>query len=69
MEIVSKDSKNIFEEQEALFDFVVHASDLAHNVKSFNISLQWVELLSNEFWKQGDREKELGFPVSFLCDI
>lgn len=68
MEIVSKDSKNIFEEQEALFDFVVHASDLAHNVKSFNISLQWVELLSNEFWKQGDKEKELGFPISFLCD-
>ena len=68
VEIVSKDSKNIFEEQEALFDFVVHASDLAHNVKSFNISLQWVELLSNEFWKQGDKEKELGFPISFLCD-
>ena len=68
IEIVSKDSKNIFEEQEALFDFVVHASDLAHNVKSFDISLQWVELLSNEFWKQGDKEKELGFPISFLCD-
>jgi len=22
----------------------------------------------NEFWQQGDREKELNLPVSFLCD-
>ena len=28
-----KDSKNIFEEQEALFDFIVHAGDIAHNAK------------------------------------
>ena len=27
-----------------------------------------MELLSEEFWKQGDLEKELNLPVSFLCD-
>ena len=26
------------------------------------------ELLSNEFWLQGDKEKEMKLPVSFLCD-
>lgn len=66
--IVNKDSKNIFEEQEALFDFIVHAGDIAHNAKKFHISLKWVELLSNEFWLQGDKEKTLNIPISFLCD-
>ena len=57
-----------FEEQQSLFDFMIHAADLAHNTKLFNISLKWVELLSEEFLLQGDKEKSLKLPVSFLCD-
>ena len=36
--------------------------------KLFRISLKWVELLSEEFWRQGDLEKDNNLPVSFLCD-
>ena len=49
-------------------NFITHIADLFHNYKKFEISLKWVELLSNEFWNQGDREKELGLSISFLCD-
>ena len=56
------------EEQQSLLDFILHLADLAHNTKLFRISLKWVELLSEEFWRQGDLEKELNLPVSFLCD-
>ena len=57
-----------FDEQQSLLNFFIHSADLAHNAKLFKISLQWVELLSEEFWNQGDLEKELNLPVTFLCD-
>ena len=66
--ILSGDDKTKFEEQQMVLDFFIHSADLAHNTKLFNISLQWVELLSNEFWLQGDKEKSMNLPVSFLCE-
>ncbi|MCQ2818899.1 MAG: 3',5'-cyclic nucleotide phosphodiesterase [archaeon] len=57
-----------FDNQQSFLDYFIHAADLAHNTKLFSISLQWVELLSKEFWLQGDKEKMQQLPVSFLCD-
>lgn len=68
VEILSKNPKTQFDEQQALLDYFIHAADLAHNTKLFSISIQWVELLSNEFWNQGDKEKSMNLPVSFLCE-
>ena len=62
----NEQSKN--EEQQYLLDFMIHLADLAHNTKLFEISLKWVSLLSEEFWRQGDLEKKKNLPVSFLCD-
>ena len=67
-EILTGNENTKFEEQQSLFDFFIHSADLSHNTKLFNISLKWVELLSEEFWLQGDKEKAMKLPVSFLCD-
>ena len=66
--LLSGNEKSKFDEQQMLFNYLIHAADLGHNCKKFNISLQWVELLSEEFWIQGDIEKNKGMPISFLCD-
>ena len=68
LNLLSGNEQSKIEEQQCLLDYMIHLADLAHNTKLFEISLKWVELLSEEFWKQGDLEKELNLPVSFLCD-
>ena len=60
--------KSKFEEQQIMFNYLIHTADLGHNAKKFEISLQWVELLTYEFWKQGDSEREKNLTISFLCD-
>jgi hypothetical protein len=68
LNLLSGDEKTRSDEQQSFLDFMLHLSDLAHNTKLFSISIKWVELLSEEFWKQGDLEKEHKLPISFLCD-
>ena len=66
--LLSGNDKTKFDEQQSLLDFLIHSADLAHNTKDFNISLKWVQLLTEEFWLQGDKERASGLPISFLCD-
>ena len=68
LNLLSGDERTRSDEQQSLLDFMIHLADLAHNTRLFNISIKWVELLSEEFWRQGDLEKEHNLPISFLCD-
>lgn len=54
--------------QQDFINFIIHAIDIGHAAKPFEQELKWADLVTKEFHNQGDKEKELGLPVSFLCD-
>lgn len=47
---------------------LVHIADISNPTKKFKVYKRWVEGVFEEFFSQGDRERELGLPVSMLCD-
>lgn len=51
-----------------MIEFCVHAADVSTNTRAFDVAVDWTMLLFEEFFNQGDIEKDKGFPVSFLCD-
>ncbi|OON15512.1 3'5'-cyclic nucleotide phosphodiesterase [Opisthorchis viverrini] len=47
---------------------IVHCADIGHPAKKWSLHEQWTNMLCEEFFRQGDREKELNLPISPLCD-
>ena len=68
--VISIDSKeeNSFSEQQEYLECLLHIADISHNAKSFEMTTKWVDLLTEEMLCQGDKEKERGMQISFLCD-
>lgn len=60
--------KLMAESQQEVLNLLIHLGDLSHNSKSSDISYKWTLLLYEEFFNQGDKERVLGKPISFLCD-
>lgn len=47
---------------------LIHASDISNPIKPFDIYKNWISRVLQEFFEQGDKEKALGLPISYLCD-
>ncbi|XP_049340802.1 dual specificity calcium/calmodulin-dependent 3',5'-cyclic nucleotide phosphodiesterase 1A isoform X2 [Astyanax mexicanus] len=47
---------------------MLHAADISHPAKGWNLHYRWTQALMEEFFRQGDKEEELGLPFSPLCD-
>ena len=56
------------EVQQLILSQCVHTSDLSSPAKSIEVCDKMLDLVYIEFFNQGDKEKELGLPVSMLCD-
>lgn len=54
--------------QQEFLNIIIHTCDISNPTKPFNIYSKWVDRVMEEFWNQGDKEKDLKIPVSFLCD-
>ncbi|KAF8770383.1 Calcium/calmodulin-dependent 3' like protein [Argiope bruennichi] len=51
-----------------VLSLMLHCCDISHPAKDWNLHFRWTQRLMEEFFRQGDKEKELGLPFSPLCD-
>ncbi|XP_014227076.1 cAMP-specific 3',5'-cyclic phosphodiesterase isoform X4 [Trichogramma pretiosum] len=47
---------------------LVHCADLSNPTKPLPLYRRWVDLLMEEFFQQGDKERELNMDISPMCD-
>ena len=66
-EIQSNLSK-LFEAQQGVLNMLIHSADISNPAKPDKISEAWTKRVYDEFFVQGDMEKEMGLPISNFCD-
>ena len=47
---------------------MVHCADLSNPTKPLELYNNWVDRIMEEFFQQGDRERESGLDISPMCD-
>uniref|UniRef100_A0AAY4BC10 Phosphodiesterase n=1 Tax=Denticeps clupeoides TaxID=299321 RepID=A0AAY4BC10_9TELE len=47
---------------------MVHCADLSNPTKSLDLYRQWTDRIMEEFFHQGDRERDRGMEISPMCD-
>ncbi len=47
---------------------MVHCADLSNPTKPLAIYKHWVERIMEEFFRQGDKERDQGLDISPMCD-
>ncbi|XP_039602735.1 calcium/calmodulin-dependent 3',5'-cyclic nucleotide phosphodiesterase 1B-like isoform X2 [Polypterus senegalus] len=55
-------------EKPSAMSLLLHTADISHPSKPWRLHARWTKTLMEEFFKQGDKEAELGLPFSPLCD-
>lgn len=47
---------------------MLHCADLSNPTKKLHLYQKWCSLLMEEFFQQGDKERQLGLEISPMCD-
>jgi len=66
--ILADSSSKNNENQQLILDNCIHLCDISNPAKKANVYDRWVDLVFEEFFNQGDKEKIANVPISLLCD-
>jgi len=56
------------DDRQLALNMVLKCSDVSHPARPLHLHLLWTDLITEEFYRQGDFEERLGMPISPLCD-
>ena len=56
------------EDKELVMNMAIKCADIGHAAKCTELHEKWTAFVCEEFFHQGDLEKEKGLPVSMYCD-
>ncbi len=62
------DDTKRFNNQQIILNNIIHTADISNPAKISHIYKKWVNLVFEEFFYQGDLEKNEGLQISTLCD-
>ena len=51
-----------------IMSMALHLADISHAGKRWDMCFKWTDILFIEFFSQGDKERDLGMPISYLMD-
>ncbi|XP_034112568.1 cAMP-specific 3',5'-cyclic phosphodiesterase isoform X11 [Drosophila nasuta] len=57
-----------YQDRMQVLENLVHCADLSNPTKPLPLYRRWVALLMEEFFLQGDKERESGMDISAMCD-
>ena len=64
--ILKEDYAKTEDDNQNYMNLLIHSADISNPTKKFDIYFKWAKLVVEEFYYQGDKEKELGLKCS--CD-
>ena len=65
MKEIINNNNNEKDHHQDYMDLLIHSADISNPTKKFNIYYKWAKLVVEEFFQQGDKEKELGIKCTF----
>ena len=60
--------RSVEKSKQLVSSVVLHACDISTSLRDFDLSVDWADLLFEEFFNQGDMEKAQGLEISMMCD-
>jgi cAMP-specific phosphodiesterase 4 len=66
--IEGKNESDLFKTQQFIMEAAIHSCDISQQCRSFDLAKEWILLLFEEFFIQGDVELSKELPITMLCD-